>query len=327
MTAAAGSARVAAGSAMDRFVARLQDLMPRRKPAYRRVTPLATRRETQRRAAMAALALIIVVGGLGLAVYAFGGSTPDEAISSVNAGQQAVEPPRRTSPRYPVRASTSWPTTPARPARCSSMPMSSSTSPSRPRSRPRRSPRCGSAWRRAWTGCTASSRSRPPTRFTFTPAEGADPIDLRALVRGPDGAPYVLDRSTRSVYRIDLKNKKATLVTRFGQKANGATVASPRFIGLGATSDLLILDSKNVLWRWRPANSTGKGTLVRINVKGSSSWGDDIKGFGTYLRDEAKQPVQPVRRGPVRAADRGLLAVGGRWRVPGRRVAVARDGP
>ena len=124
------------------------------------------------------------------------------------------------------------------------------------------------------------------TRFTFTPAEGADPIDLRALVRGPDGAPYVLDRSTRSVYRIDLKNKKATLVTRFGQKANGATVASPRFIGLGATSDLLILDSKNVLWRWRPADSTGKGTLVRINVKGSTQWGDDIRGFGTYLRDK-----------------------------------------
>ena len=92
----------------------------------------------------------------------------------------------------------------------------------------------------------------------------------------------------RSVYRIDLKNKKATLVARFGQKANGGTVASPRFIGLGATSDLLILDSKNVLWRWRPADATGKGTLVKIDVNGSSSWGDDIRGFGTYLRDEAR---------------------------------------
>ena len=91
VTAAAGSARVAAGGAMDRLVARLQDVMPRRKPAYRRVTPLATRRETQRRAAMAALALIIVVGGLGLAVYAFGGSTPDTAISSINAGQEALD--------------------------------------------------------------------------------------------------------------------------------------------------------------------------------------------------------------------------------------------
>ena len=123
------------------------------------------------------------------------------------------------------------------------------------------------------------------TRFTFKPAEGANPIDLRGLVRGPDGAPYALDRSTRAVYRIDLKAKKATLVARFGQKAGGGTVASPRFIGLGATSDLLILDSKNQLWRWRPADAAGKGTLARIDVNGSTSWGDDITGFGTHLRD------------------------------------------
>ena len=57
VTAAAGSARVAAGGAMERVVGRVQDLMPRRKPAYRRVTPLAARRETQRRAAIAVLAL------------------------------------------------------------------------------------------------------------------------------------------------------------------------------------------------------------------------------------------------------------------------------
>ena len=65
--------------------------MPRRKPAYRRVTPLSSRRETQRRAALAILALVIVVGGLGLGVYAFGGNTPQQAISSANAGQKALD--------------------------------------------------------------------------------------------------------------------------------------------------------------------------------------------------------------------------------------------
>ena len=94
VSAAAGSARVAAGGAIERAVARLQDLMPHRKPAYRRVTPLASRRETQRRAALAILALVIVVGGLGLGVYAFGGSTPQQAISSVNAGQKALDQAR-----------------------------------------------------------------------------------------------------------------------------------------------------------------------------------------------------------------------------------------
>ena len=67
VSTAAGNAKVAAGGAVARAVTRVQDLMPRRKPAYRRVTPLASRRETQRRAALAILALVVVVGGLGFA--------------------------------------------------------------------------------------------------------------------------------------------------------------------------------------------------------------------------------------------------------------------
>src|SRR4029079_3918008 len=94
VTAAAGSARIAAGGAFERLVTRVQDVMPHRKPAYRRVTPLASRRETQRRAALAMLALVVVVGGLGLAVYAFGGNTPQQAISSVNAGEKALDQAR-----------------------------------------------------------------------------------------------------------------------------------------------------------------------------------------------------------------------------------------
>ena len=288
VTAAAGSARVAAGGAADRLVARLQDVMPRRKPAYRRVTPLATRRETQRRAAMAALALIIVVGGLGLAVYAFGGSTPDEAISSVNAGQQAVDSAKASlakvsGPGIDLVADD--------PDQARELLVDAYQQLDAAEAAKVKATTIAPLRKRVEAGLDRLYGVVPvstATRFTFKPAEGANPIDLRGLVRGPDGAPYVLDRSTRSVYRIDLKNKKATLVARFGQKANGGTVASPRFIGLGATSDLLILDSKNVLWRWRPADNTGKGTLVRIDVNGSSSWGDDIRGFGTYLRDEAR---------------------------------------
>src|SRR4029453_5905065 len=46
MSAPAGNAKTAAGGALERVVGRMQDLMPRRKPAYRRVTPLSSRRET-----------------------------------------------------------------------------------------------------------------------------------------------------------------------------------------------------------------------------------------------------------------------------------------
>jgi hypothetical protein len=107
------------------------------------------------------------------------------------------------------------------------------------------------------------------------------------MVRGPDGAPYVIDRSTKAVYRVDLKTRKATVVARSGQKASGATVSTPRFLAVGGP-DLLILDAKNVLWRWRPADTKGKGTLTRVSVKGSTSWGDDIVGVATFLRDESR---------------------------------------
>ena len=43
-----------------------------------------------------------------------------------------------------------------------------------------------------------------------------------------------------------------------------------------------------MLWRWRPADTKGKGTLTRVNVEGSTSWGNDIMGIATFLRDESR---------------------------------------
>ena len=108
------------------------------------------------------------------------------------------------------------------------------------------------------------------------------------MVRGPDGNPYVIDRTTKAVYRLGLKTKAATVVVKAGTKNKSGTVATPRYLGVGG-QDLLILDSKNVLWRWRPADDTGKGTLTKVTLEGAPSLGDDIMGINTYLR--------PGRRG------------------------------
>jgi hypothetical protein len=70
-------------------------------------------------------------------------------------------------------------------------------------------------------------------------------------------------------------------------KQGGATFSNARYLGVGGP-DLLIIDAKNVLWRWRPADTEGKGTLTRVKVQGSTSWGDDIKGFNTFLRDASR---------------------------------------
>ncbi|MDP9481827.1 MAG: hypothetical protein M3P84_01235 [Chloroflexota bacterium] len=120
------------------------------------------------------------------------------------------------------------------------------------------------------------------TLLSFVDAEPA--VDLRGLALGPDKAPYVLDAATHSVYRIDVKAAKAAPVAKAGQTVGGVKLGEPRFIAL-AGPDLLILDSKNVVWRWRPADRTGKGTLARVKVVGAAGWGDDVRAIGAFVRN------------------------------------------
>jgi hypothetical protein len=262
--------------------------MPQRKPVYRRVTPLASRRETQRRAALAVLALIVVVGGLGLGVYVFGGNgAPETAISSVTAGQRAIDAAtsdlaKVTGPGIDLVADDPNQALQLLSDAYRQLDAAAAARVSESVVAPLRQ-RTLAGLDRLYGVVPVKST----TVFTFAPADGAGPIDLRAMVRGPDGVPYVIDRSTKSVYRVDLKTHKATVVARSGQKASGGTVSTPRYLTVGGP-DLLILDAKNQLWRWRPADTKGKGTLVRVNVKGSTSWGSDILGIATFLRDQSR---------------------------------------
>ena len=283
VSVAAGNARTAAGGAVERMIARVQGLMPQRKTAYRRVTPLATRRETQRRAALAVLALVVVVGGLGLGVYVLGGSTPRQAISSVNAGQKALDQVKADLARVTgpgIDLVTDEPDQAlelltdaheqliiAEAAKVGA----SVTGPLRVK--------VEAGLDRLYGVVPVAST----LLYGFKPADGAAPIDLSAMVRGPDGVPYVIDRSTRTVYRINLKTKAATVVVKAGQKNKSGTVATPRYLAVGG-QDLLILDTKNVLWRWRPADDAGKGTLTKVTLQGSASLGDDVLGIDTFLR-------------------------------------------
>ena len=283
VSAAAGSAKTAAGGAIERTFARVQDLMPRRQQPLRRVTPLSSRRETQRRAALAVLALVVVVGGLGLGVYAFGGSSTQGAISSVNAGQKALDQARADLAKVSgpgIDLVTDEPDkalellTDAHTQLEAATKANVSASVVAPLQR-----QVDAGLDRLYGVVPVASTDL----YVFKPAEGADPYDLSAMVQGPDGNPYVIDRATKSVYRIGLKTKEATLVVKQGTKNKAGTVANPRYLGVGG-QDLLILDAKNVLWRWRPANDAGKGTLTKVTLQGSASLGDDIMGINTFLR-------------------------------------------
>ena len=283
VSAAAGSARSAAGSAIERIVERVQEVMPRRKPTYRRVTPLASRRETQRRAALAVLALVVVVGGLGLGVYAFGSNSPQQAISSVNAGQKALDQARAdlakvTGPGIDLITDSPDEALKLLTDAHEQLAIAAAAKVNASVIAPLQAQTVAGLDRLYGVVPVASTRLH-----TFKPAEGAAPIDLSAMVRGPDGVPYVIDRATKSVYRYSLKTKTATVILKNGQKNKSGTFASPSYLAVGG-QDLVILDSKNVLWRWRPADDTGKGTLTKVALEGSASLGSDIMGINTFLR-------------------------------------------
>ena len=282
--AASATAKTAAGGALERVVIRAQDLLPRRRPAYRRVTPLASRRETQRRAAVALLAFLVVFAGLGLGVWAFApGGTGTQAISSIDTGQHALEV---------IRANVDEVTGPgvdlieAEPARAEELLTEAYEQLSVASRNGIRSTTLEPLRERTIAGLDRLYGVIPVashTLYTFKPKEDKPPTDLKGVVRGPDGATFVLDASTKTVWRVDLKDKKATAAVKSGLKARGGTVATPRLIAVGLR-DLLVLDSKNQLWRWRAANKSGKGTVTEIRVNGASSWGDDITALGTFER-------------------------------------------
>src|SRR5262249_53788304 len=111
-------------------------------------------------------------------------------------------------------------------------------------------------------------------------------FDLQSLILGPDGMPYVIDKGTSSVYRIDTLAKKANLVFRAKVRTTAGTEGVPKFITTGGR-DLVIVDDKNTVWRWRAKDTKGDGTTTQIKVLGSDGWGDDLVAVGTFLRDES----------------------------------------
>ncbi len=281
--AGARQARDVAGNRLVRAIRALQELLPQRRAPYRRVTPLSARRESQRRAAVAILAFIIVASGLGLAVFFVGGQQPREAISTVTSGQKALDSARANVDQVFAPGVDLVANDPNRAkglladayrdldtAQQAGIPLSAIE--------PVRARVVGGLDRLYGVVPIADQ-----VLLGFDPA-AKPPTDLRTVVRGPDGMPYVLDRATKAVYRIDLKAKKATLVIKAGTKAAGATAAAPLLVTVGGL-DLLIVDEKGVVWRWRAADSKGRGTLVRVRVTGATSWGTDVTAIGTLLKN------------------------------------------
>jgi hypothetical protein len=279
---AAGAARDAAGGLLGRLLRRAQDALPARAPRDRRVTPMTARREMQQRAAVAVLSIIVIIGALGGGVYVLGGHQfPGQVIASLQAGQAALDAARTDINRVlgpgvdlvandPSKAGTllTDAIVKLKEAAVAGIP-AVTIDPLRQQA--------VAAIDRLYHMLDVSDT----VVFTF-PAGQA--VDLRAIVRGPDGAPFVLDAGTKTIYRIDLAKSAATSIFRVGAKPPGGTEGEPHLMTVGGR-DLLVLDSKSVVWRWRPANANGKGTTAKVKVIGASEWGSDVSALGTFVRN------------------------------------------
>ena len=324
--ASAFRARAAAGGAMERLIVRLQELLPRRRTAYRRVTPAAAKREMQRRAAVALLALVAVSGGLFTVVWAFGGQAPGRDLASLTVGEAALTTARENLAEVfgpgvdlvdgdPSKALDLLTEAYAALDTAAENEVPVSTI------RPLRD--------QAQAGLDRLYGVVPVAPATIVSFVGSEvPFDITDMILGPGGVPFVMDAATKSVYRIDFRTNTATAVFREGTKALGGVEAAPKLMALGASRDLLVVDTANVLWRWRPADGEGAGTTTSVRVSNAASWGDDIRAMGTFLRnasaglynlyvvDPSEEQIvyyQPAQDGSGFPAD------------PVDRLAVARD--
>jgi hypothetical protein len=257
--------------------------MPRRRTAYRRVTPAAAKREMQRRAAMAVLALVVVSGGLSTVVWAVGGQGSGRDLASLTVGEAALRTARENLDEVfgpgvdlvdgdpPKALELLTEAYEALETAATNRVPNSTIAPLRAE---------------AVAGLDRLFGVVPVAAATIISFDGLEvPIDIREMIVGPNGLPYVLDAATKTVYRIDLREKTATAIFRDGTKAAGSVEAAPKLMAFGGTRDLLIVDTANVLWRWRPADDTGVGTTTKVRVADSASWGDDIRAIGTFLRN------------------------------------------
>ena len=130
--------------------------------------------------------------------------------------------------------------------------------------------------------------SRAAVFDVFDFSSATVPIKITAITQGPDGYGYILDDYSGAVYRVDpaaQPNPRATVVYQPGYELFGSTTGRAQAIAASGP-DILIFDASSNLWRWRPADLSGKGTLVKLRVRDGELWGGDVKIISGFAADE-----------------------------------------
>ena len=270
----AGAARGALRDTFSGGLDALLDLLPQRRTTMRRIVPAANRRETQRRAAMAVLAFLGVVAILGVALWAWGGPLrgTENAAPLITEGEQAFGAARQKAEQ--VLGTSMLANDPTGAQRL-----------------------LREAWddldRAAEAGveaaavgelrtrlATALDRTYATYRATAAPVYSApDGSQISGLVQGPDDAAYVIAGET--VVRVDPASGASAAIIRVGD-GGGNGIGAPALLARGGP-DLLIVDVRGELWRWRSSDQVGGGTLGSIRVSGEQAWGSDMVDLRTFI--------------------------------------------
>ncbi len=255
------------------------DLMPRRSTGYRRIRPTATRRENQRRAAMAMLSFLGVAALLGLGLWLWNGPLrgAENPIPQISSSEQLFRSASQKADHVLGTGTgqgtlTSDPTGSLKTLQDAWKDLD------------------GAAAAGADAAAVATLRARISTGLDqlynthtvspdlVTALTGGNQVIW--LTRGPDGAAYYIS-TDRSVSRVDPATGRSAVIVTAGE-GSGVGMGPPYLLGLGGP-DLLIIDTRGALWRWRPSDNQGNGTLGAIRVGGDTNWAHDVPDIGTFV--------------------------------------------
>ncbi|CAN5585737.1 hypothetical protein BH20CHL6_BH20CHL6_00130 [soil metagenome] len=275
-------AREQVGGAFHAVVDRVTDVMPQRRPGnYRRIAPPVSRRETQRRAAVAIIALLgfVLVAGVGL-WYLGDLPTRDEQLETVTSAEQALSAAdgrvEQVLGAGGLLTANAEEATQLLEEAWEYLDAAATAGVSDAELAPRRA--------EVATGLDQlRAVSHTDSELLLPAAQMGEGVDPTGLVLGPDGAAYTIDATSDQVLRLDLDRGDAVTIIEPGQ-GPGSGIGRPTLLSVGGP-ELLIVDHRGGLWRWLPSDDTGRGTLGQVRVGGDTDWGDDVRDVATYLLD------------------------------------------
>ncbi len=268
----AAAARGALREVVSGGVGHVLDLMPRRDTGYRRVESPSARKETRRRAGVAALAIIIVVAALGVVVWYAGPFRAENPNPQLTVGEAAYNEADRAVSQVYGSADLIH----TNPTQATSLLQSAWADLDRAATTVDAT-RINSLRQQVSTGLDQLYGTYAASSTLVYAAPAGAP--LSDLVQGPDQAAYVI--AGQAVMRIDPETGNVATVVQ-GSEAGGGSIGPPALLSAGGP-DLLIVDASGALWRWRPSDALGGGTLGQISVAGDQQWGSDVADIKTFL--------------------------------------------